>query len=121
MGNKKKIDTIDPNAFSDTIKAQDDTDDNGIIPDREEYYTLDLNRSDKNDMSGGLDIAEAHGDDIDVTKSSSYYDGDVVTGEDETEDTDLGGSVPRKEIVDQDSTSTEAGEPGHPGIDDDTG
>ena len=59
----------------------------------------------------------------------SYYSSDLtrdsipddveVTGDDNT--TDLGGTVDRAHIIDQDVDGPIAGTPGHPGIDEDTG
>jgi hypothetical protein len=76
-----------------TSKKQNDT---PLAATKDEYYTSDL----------------------DSTPDESPQN---IIEEDDVPNTDLGGTINRAEIVDQDTTSARVGAPGHPGIDDDTG
>lgn len=95
-----------------------------VIPDNSEYYTLDLDRTpDDDEGKAPFDISSSD-DGISVTGSSSFYNGTVTATTDDNDDvpnTDLGGVKKREEITDQNTTSADVGNPGHWGIDEDTG
>lgn len=121
----------------DDIDSQDDLAVHGvkdIIPEDEEYYTLDLrrgfdDREDEDDGLNGIDVASSdpHNlDDLDEPpKSSSIYnDATLVQSHPDylPRSSNQGGVVKERNILDQDnSTGYQVGDPGNIGIDEDTG
>lgn len=115
-------------------KTQDDIDQNDlnqhgvkdIIPDNEEYYTLDLKRGDDLDIDDipEIDIADKDpaSDDMDEPlKSSSFYEGQVVQkNNNKPHSSNDGGTVNQDDVLEQDGVSRVPGSPGG-NIDEDTG
>lgn len=115
----------------------DDLADHGvkdIIPENEEYYTLDLKRNfdgdeDDEDELTGFDVANIDPHNLDEIeeppKSSSIYDDATLVythGDYHPKSSNQGGAVRENEILDQNSTSSDrVGNPGHWGVDEDTG
>jgi hypothetical protein len=88
-----------------------------IIPPNEEYYTLDLKRGNDTDI---VDLP-----DIDVVGKDPLNESDdleIVEYLDKSTSSNAGGVTRQKHIINQnDKNGAVAGEPGHWGIDEDTG
>ena len=105
-----------------------------LIPDDEEYYTLDLKRNfdgdeDDEDELAGFDVSNVDPHNLDQIdeppKSSSMYDDATLVHADpdyRPRSSNQGGFVKERHILDQDTTSSDrVGDPGHWGVDEDTG
>ncbi len=111
------------------INDRDDLNEHGvkdIIPENEEYYTLDLKRGDDNDLDDipEIDISDKDpaGDDRDEPlKSSSFYEGQLVQkNNNKPHSSNDGGTVQQSDVFEQDGGNGIAGKPlGN--VDDDTG
>ncbi|CAN5206273.1 hypothetical protein BH09PAT1_BH09PAT1_2400 [soil metagenome] len=104
-----------------------------IIPDNDEYYTLELGRNfddneDNDDELGGLDVASVDPTNLDamnepVGSSSLYEDATIVKKiSDHPRTSRNSGGVGERHILDEDTSSGyNVGDPGHMGIDDEEG
>ncbi len=122
---------------NDDRATQDDLTNHGvkdIIPENEEYYTLDLKRNfdgDENeeDELAGFDVSNVDPHNLDEhdepPKSASVYsDATLVHGaaDYQPKSSNQGGVVKENHINDEDTTSNDrVGDPGHWGVDEDTG
>ena len=88
-----------------------------IIPENEEYYTINLNRAENSDVNDAPEMQIVGNDPLD-----SDADETIVTVDTTNTSSNSGGPVKNTDIVDEDNDNgAVAGEPGHWGIDEDTG
>ncbi len=121
------------NQNDDTLKDLAEHGVREIIPEDEEYYTLNLRRDfddcDDDFENGGVDVASIDPHNLydmeEPPKSSSIYaDGIVVkvSPDYRPQSTNQGGPVKEQHIVDEDTSGGyNVGDPGNVGIDEDTG
>lgn len=90
-----------------------------VIPPGGEYYTLDLKRGNDTDVN---DLPELDVAGNDPLSDDEDNDGELVENPDQSTSSNAGGTIRQKDIINQSVNSgVVAGEPGHWGIDEDTG
>lgn len=87
-----------------------------IVPNDEEYYTLNLKRGQDTDLNDDPELEIAGNDPL------ADNDYEILTTKPASRSSNAGGVVNQNDIVDQDNeNSAVPGEPGHWGVDEDTG
>ena len=88
-----------------------------IIPENEEYYTINLTRGENSDVNNTPEIEVVGNNPLD-----SDRDEEVVKLDTTSTSSNIGGPVKNNDIIDEDNQKgAVVGEPGHWGIDENTG
>ena len=94
----------------------------GIVPDNDEYYTLDLTRG--KPTQNDFEEVDIVGDDPlsdDVDADPAAHDGRIIHNKNTNRSANAGGPISSDDAVTQDTESgTVPGEPGHWGVDEGT-